>query len=459
MARMFGTDGVRGIANTELTADLAMKLGAAGTCVLAKNNPDPLIVIGRDTRISGEMLEEALTAGILSMGGSVIKAGVIPTPGIAYLTQLYGADAGIVISASHNPFKFNGIKFFNSEGFKLDDALEDEIEAIIKSDSLHKYAADSVHIGTVRQILENPLDSYRKFVMSTFGDGRLDGIKIVLDCANGASSVVAGDVFRGLGADVTVINCEPDGININDNCGSTHPENLAEAVVKTGADAGLAFDGDADRLIACDEKGGIIDGDRLISIMEMLLKDEGKLTGNTVTVTVMSNIGFHRRAEELGIDVDVTKVGDRYVLEEMMKTGCVIGGEQSGHIILREFASTGDGMISGLQLLKAYVRYGKPMSELAGTMRIYPQVLINARVSNSEKYRWNENEAVAEAVAEAEKKIGSTGRVLVRPSGTEPLVRVMIEGEDPEKIRPIAEDLAKFIEEQLSGEEQEAVAE
>ena len=451
MARMFGTDGVRGVANTELTADLAMKLGAAGTCVLAESSSDPLIVIGRDTRISGEMLEEALTAGILSMGGSVITAGVLPTPGIAYLTQLYGADAGIVISASHNPYQFNGIKFFNSKGFKLDDALEDEIEALIRSGSLADRAADSEHIGTVKEPPEPPVDAYRKFVMSTFDGGSLDGVKLVLDCANGASSVLAESVFSGLGAEVTVIGNEPDGININDNVGSTHPEKLAETVVKTGADLGLAFDGDADRLIACDEKGMIIDGDRLISIMEMLLKDEGKLAGNKVTVTVMSNIGFHKRAEELGIDVDVTKVGDRYVLERMMETGCVIGGEQSGHIILREYASTGDGMLSGLQLLKAYTRYKKPLSELAGAMKVYPQVLINAKVSNAVKDKWNENKEVAQAAAEAEKKIGGTGRVLIRPSGTEPLVRVMIEGEDPDKIRPIAEDLAALIEEKLSG--------
>ena len=450
MARMFGTDGVRGVANDELTVDLAMKLGAAGTCVLAKNNSDPLIVIGRDTRISGEMLEEALTAGILSMGGSVIKAGVIPTPGVAYLTQYYGADAGVVISASHNPFRFNGIKFFNSEGFKLDDALEDEIEAIIKSGTMQDCRADSVHIGTIKEPPESPADSYRKFVISTFGGGTLEGIKIVLDCANGASSVIAGDVFKELGADVIITSNEPDGVNINDGCGSTHPEQMAKKVVETGADVGLAFDGDADRLIASDEKGNIIDGDKLISIMEMLLKDEGKLAGNKVTVTVMSNIGFHKRAEELGIDVDVTKVGDRYVLERMMETGCVIGGEQSGHIILREFASTGDGMISALQLLKAYKRYGKPLSELAGAMKVYPQVLVNAKVSNSEKYKWDQNKEVTAAVAEAEKKIGSAGRVLVRPSGTEPLVRVMIEGEDPEEIRPVAEELAGLIEKKMN---------
>ena len=450
MSRMFGTDGVRGIANSELTAELAMDLGKAGALVLARDSERPLFVIGRDTRVSGEMLENALTAGILSTGGDVIRVGVMPTPGIACLTQQYGADAGVVISASHNPFEFNGIKFFNSKGFKLDDALEDEIEAMIK-EGIHQIP-EGESIGHIIEPEEDPLKKYSEHLQKVM-DEDLTGMKVVLDCANGASCVLAKDLFTALGAEVTAIGCEPDGTNINDGVGSTHPELLARTVVREGADAGLAFDGDADRLIAVDEKGSLIDGDRLISIFERFMKETGTLAGNRVTVTVMSNIGFHRRARELEVEVDVTDVGDRYVLESMLETGSVLGGEQSGHIILLDYSTTGDGMLAGLQLLKALRHFGIPLSELAGEMKVYPQVLINAKVKNENKDKWKDDQEILAAIAEVEETVtsnGRGGRVLIRKSGTEPVVRVMIEGEDEEEIRPLAGNMAELNQDRLA---------
>ena len=449
MARMFGTDGVRGVANTELTPELAMALGKAGAYVLGREYKRPLILIGRDTRISGCMLEDALCAGILSMGGDVIKVGVIPTPGIAFLVRKLNAAAGVVISASHNPFEYNGIKFFRGDGYKLDDAIEDKIEKYVKEGVPSEAGRSGADLGRIIEPEESPIALYREFVKSTF-DGDLKGIKLVLDCANGASYVAAEDVFTELGADVKVIADKPDGININDKCGSTHPEALGEAVLREHADMGLAFDGDADRLIAVDETGNAVDGDRVISVCARLMKDEGRLANDSVTVTVMSNIGFHKRAEELGIKVEVTAVGDRYVLENMKKTGCRIGGEQSGHMIFLDYSTTGDGMIAALQLLKAYKRYGKKLSELAEEMTVYPQVLINAHVKNENKHNYMENADVKAAIEEVEKKMAGEGRVLIRPSGTEPLVRVMLEGSDTEKIRPLARDLADLIESKLS---------
>lgn len=449
MARMFGTDGVRGVANTELTPELAMALGKAGAYVLGRKYKRPLILIGRDTRISGCMLEDALCAGILSMGGDVIKTGVIPTPGIAFLVRKFNAAAGVVISASHNPYQYNGIKFFSGDGYKLEDSIEDEIEKYVKQGIPDEAAAAGEAIGRIIEPEESPVDLYKEFVKSTF-DGRLDGIRIVLDCANGASSVAAEDVFKELGADVSVIADRPDGVNINEMCGSTHPEALGEAVLREKADIGLAFDGDADRLIAVDETGNAVDGDRVISVCARLMKDEGRLANDSVTVTVMSNIGFHKRAEELGINVEVTGVGDRYVLENMKKTGCRIGGEQSGHIIFLDYSTTGDGMIAALQLLKAYIRYGRRLSDLVSDMHVYPQVLINAHVKNENKYAYVEDAEIKAAIASAEASMSGDGRVLIRPSGTEPLVRVMLEGSDTEKIRPIAQKLANLIEERLS---------
>lgn len=449
MARLFGTDGVRGVANTELTPELAMALGKAGACVLTEPGKRPLILIAKDTRISGDMLEDALSAGILSMGGDVIKAGVLPTPGVAYLVKKLHADAGVMISASHNPYEYNGIKFFNSEGFKLDDAIEDEIEAMIAGRKEMPSCPSGAELGRIRHGEESAAKLYEEFVQSTAGV-RLDGIKLVIDCANGAVSALAGDVFSNLGADVTLICNEPDGVNINDNCGSTHTERLCEKVIEEKADIGLAFDGDADRLIAVDETGTPVDGDRVISICAKLLKEEGSLKNDTVTVTVMSNLGFHKRAEELGMKVDVTAVGDRYVLESMRKTGCVIGGEQSGHIIFLQHSTTGDGMIAALQLLRAYIRSGKPLSALAGEMTIYPQVLKNAKVKNEKKHSYMEDDEIRSAIAEAEQEMEGDGRVLIRPSGTEPLVRVMLEGSDTEKIEKLADKIAKIIEKRLA---------
>ncbi len=449
MARLFGTDGVRGVANTELTPELAMALGKAGACVLTEPGKRPLILIAKDTRISGDMLEDAISAGILSMGGDVIKAGVLPTPGVAYLVRKLHADAGVVISASHNPYEYNGIKFFNSEGFKLDDALEDEIEAMVSGKKEIPAGPSGSGLGRIRHGEKPAAEIYGEFVRSTAGV-RLDGMKLVLDCANGAASAIAEDVFAALGADVTVICNEPDGININDGCGSTHTEKLCRKVIEEKADIGLAFDGDADRLIAVDETGTPVDGDRVISICAKLLQEEGTLKNDTVTVTVMSNLGFHKRAEELGMKVDITAVGDRYVLESMRKTGCVIGGEQSGHIIFLQHSTTGDGMIAALQLLRACVRSGRPLSELAAEMTIYPQVLKNAKVKNENKYNYMNDAEVRAAIEAAEKKMAGEGRVLIRPSGTEPLVRVMLEGSDTDKIENLAAEIAELIEARLA---------
>ncbi len=445
MGRLFGTDGVRGIANKELTPELAFKLGKAGTYVLKKSNERPVIVIGKDTRVSGDMLENALTAGILAVGGNVIKAGVIPTPAVAYLARHYGADAGIVISASHNTFEYNGIKFFNGEGFKLDDLLEEKIEdLIIASVDVNSHVTGE-EIGKCLEAEDSALELYADHLLETV-DYRLDGKKVVLDCANGASYKVASQVYMALGADVITIGDRPDGTNINDACGSTHPEKLQAAVLKHHADIGLAFDGDADRLIAVDELGRVLDGDKTIAICAKMLKNEGKLKDNKVTVTVMSNIGFHKAMEEEGISVDVTGVGDRYVLERMLETGCTIGGEQSGHIIFLDHTTTGDGILSSLQLVKAPLLSGRRLSELADEIKIYPQVLVNARINNDYKKTYMKDEEVASAIASIEEKMQGSGRVLIRPSGTEPLVRVMLEGCDTKMISQLAEELAALIE-------------
>ena len=448
MGRLFGTDGVRGIANKELTPELAFNLGKAGAHVLKRENNKPVVVIGKDTRISGDMLENALTAGILAVGGNVIKAGVIPTPAVAYLARYYNADAGIVISASHNTFEYNGIKFFNGDGYKLDDLLEEKIEDIIISSIDVNSHITGDKIGKCLEAAENATELYADHLMSTV-DFRLDGKKIVLDCANGASFRVAEMVYRRLGAEVTVIGNEPNGININDGCGSTHPEKMAETVKRIGADIGLAFDGDADRLIVGDELGNIIDGDRVIAICARMLKEQGRLAENRVTATVMSNIGFHKAMEASGIEVDVTGVGDRYVLEKMLETGCVIGGEQSGHIIFREHTTTGDGVLSSLQLMKALADGGKKLSQLAAEIEIFPQVLVNAKINNDYKKTYMNDAEIAAAIEKIEKDMAGRGRVLIRPSGTEPLVRVMLEGEDEKQLFDMAKELAGLIERKL----------
>jgi len=446
MGRLFGTDGVRGIANQELTAFLAYDIGKAAAYVLSKEHARPVFIIGRDTRLSGDMLENGLTAGILSIGGNVIKLGVMPTPAIASLVKYYEADAGVVISASHNSFEYNGIKIFNSEGFKLDDRMEEKIEDIILAHEFPHPKCIGRDLGRCLHA-ENAMSVYTKFLMNTFGGESLEGVKVVLDTANGASYLTAKMVYEGLGADVTIIADRPDGININDNCGSTHPENLQQKVVELGADIGFAFDGDADRLIVVDDKGRIVDGDRILCICGKMLKDQGRLYDDKLTATVMSNIGLHKYLEEQGISVDVTKVGDRYVLESMLETGSVLGGEQSGHVIFRDYTTTGDGVLSSLQFLKAYLASGKKVSELRDEIKIYPQALVNVKINPDYRNDALKDKDVKKRIAEIEKAVEGSGRVLIRPSGTEPLIRVMLEGEDVQEIQKQAEYIAELIDE------------
>jgi phosphoglucosamine mutase len=444
MARLFGTDGVRGVANSELTPELAFNLGKAGAYVLSKQKERPVVLIGKDTRISGDMLEDALSAGILAVGGNVIKVGVLPTPAIAYLVRRYKADAGVVISASHNPFEYNGIKFFNSKGFKLDDQIEEDIEDIIMRNIDVNSHITGDKLGKCLEGSEDSLKMYVDFLKSTI-DVDIRGMKIVLDCANGASYQAAERVYRELGADVAVIGNRPTGVNINDACGSTHPEKLQEEVVRAGAEVGLAFDGDADRLIAVDEKGRVVDGDRTICICAKMLKNTGKLVDERVTATVMSNLGFHKYLESIGCTTDVTAVGDRYVLERMLKTGCVIGGEQSGHIIFLNHTTTGDGILSSLQLIKAMKLDGRPLSEMADEIKIYPQVLRNAKVRGENKRKFEEDPDILADIERIEQLLEGEGRILIRPSGTEPLVRVMLEGPELDSITKLAEELANSL--------------
>lgn len=444
MGRLFGTDGVRGVANSELTPELAFKLGKAGAHVLSKDVKTPVVLIGKDTRLSGDMLEDALSAGILAVGGNVIKVGVLPTPAIAYLVKKYNADAGVVISASHNPFEYNGIKFFNGEGFKLDDEIENEIEDIILRDIDVNSHVTGNKLGRCLEADDDAIERYAEFLESTI-DVDIKGVKLVLDCANGAAYKVAEKVYSALGADITVIGNEPDGLNINDGYGSTHPEKLQEEVVKQGAFLGLAYDGDADRLIAVDEKGRIIDGDKVICICAKMMKDKGQLKNDLVTATVMSNLGFHKYIESLGCETIATSVGDRYVLESMLQTGGVIGGEQSGHIIFLNHTTTGDGILSSLQLLQAVLLSGKKPSELSDEIEIFPQVLKNAKVKNENKTKYMNDDDVRAAIENIETELEGLGRVLIRPSGTEPLVRVMLEGQDVEHITKLAEDLAVLL--------------
>ena len=440
MGRLFGTDGVRGVANSELTPELAFKLGKAGAHVLSKKKGKPVVLIGKDTRISGDMLEDALSAGILAVGGNVIKVGVMPTPAVAYLVKYYQADVGVVISASHNPFEYNGIKFFNSEGFKLDDEIED---VILRDIDVNSHITGD-KLGKCLEADDDALGIYVRYLAGTI-DRRLDGLKLVLDCANGASYKAAELVYQSLGAEVSVIGNQPDGLNINDGCGSTHPERLQQEVIRKGAFMGLAYDGDADRLIAIDEKGRIIDGDKVICICAKMLKNAGELVDDKVTATVMSNLGFHKYIESMGCSVDVTSVGDRYVLESMINTGCVIGGEQSGHIIFLNHSTTGDGILSSLQLVRAVLESGKKPSELSDEITIYPQVLKNAKVKNENKTKYEKDPEIRAAIQKVEAEMEGRGRVLIRPSGTEPLVRVMLEGEDVDHITELAQELAKLL--------------
>lgn len=449
MGRLFGTDGVRGVANHELTAELAYKLGQAGAYVLtAETKHTPKILVGMDTRISGHMLEAALVAGICSVGAEGICLGVIPTPAIAYLTRLYKADAGVVISASHNPYEFNGIKFFNNNGYKLPDRIEDRIEAIILENSEELPSPIGSEIG-VKTILNTALNDYILFLKEGISCD-LKGLKIAVDCSNGAAYRAAPEVLSELGADVSVINNEPNGVNINFNCGSTHIDGLRKFVTETGADLGLAFDGDADRMLAVDELGNLVDGDQIMAIIGLEMKKRGKLKGNTIVATVMSNMGLDIMAKREGLNLVKTNVGDRYVLEEMLNNGYSLGGEQSGHIILLDRNTTGDGLLTALNLLEIVKKTGKKLSELALVMQVLPQVLKNAKVSNGNKHRYMEDEQVAKMCRKLETEFNGEGRVLIRPSGTEPLVRVMIEGRDQKYIAARAEELAHLIEERLA---------
>lgn len=447
MGRLFGTDGVRGLANRELTCDLAYKLGQAGAHVLTGEKHKPRILIGRDTRLSGDMLEAALAAGICSVGADAIVVGVLPTPAIAYLTRRYGADAGAVISASHNPMEYNGIKFFNSQGYKLPDELENRIEDIILDKAEEIPLPEGSDLGRIVRV-ENAFADYVEFLKSTF-EGDLKGFKIALDCANGAAYQAAPMLFAALGAEVHVMGNEPDGVNINASCGSTHPEKLQQFVKELGADVGLAFDGDADRLIAVDENGEIVDGDQVMVMCALCMARRGELKENTVVTTVMSNLGLDLALKKAGLTSVKTKVGDRYVLEKMLEGGFSIGGEQSGHIIFLDHNTTGDGLLTALQMLGVMKRSGDRLSKLAAQMRKYPQVLVNARVSEQKKHSYADDPVIRDEIGKIESRFKDEGRVLIRPSGTEPLVRVMIEGADQKEIEGYAVKLARLIEERL----------
>lgn len=444
MGRLFGTDGVRGVAGSELTIELATKLGQAGAYVLTKEQAHkPTIIVGCDTRISGGMLTSALMSGICSVGANAIFAGVMPTPAIAYLTRKHKVDAGVVISASHNPMEFNGIKFFNGEGYKLSDALEDEIEALIANDMKEITLPTGSEIGKI----EYRFDLIREYIdfMKKTVPVDLTGMKIVIDCAEGASYKTSVETLRELGAELVVIHTNPDGTNINSNCGSTHMEELQARVVYEKAAVGLAFDGDADRMLAVDENGKMVDGDEIMAICANHMKEKGTLKKDTVVVTVMSNLGFTLMGQERNLHIEKTQVGDRYVLENMLANGYNLGGEQSGHVIFLDDNTTGDGLLSALHLLQVMVDTGKPLSELAQVMEVLPQALVNAKVPNHKKESFMEYPEIAGAIAELEEKFAGEGRVLIRPSGTEPLVRVMIEGKNQTQIEEEAKKLAELI--------------
>ncbi|RAV15289.1 phosphoglucosamine mutase [Paenibacillus contaminans] len=446
MGKYFGTDGVRGVANQELTPELAYKIGRCGGYVLTGQAKQPKVVIGRDTRISGPMLEAALVAGLLSIGADVIRLGVVSTPAVAYLTRKLGADAGVMISASHNPVQDNGIKFFGGDGFKLLDDKELEIERLLDAESDELPRPVGGDLGALRDDADLKWQ-YAEFLKTTVSSS-FAGLKIVLDCAHGAAYELAPRVFRELGAEVITIGAEPNGRNINDNCGSTHPEALRAEVLKQKADIGLSFDGDADRLIAVDEMGEEVDGDFVLTICGDALNKQGKLNHGTIVTTVMSNLGFFKAARELGLNTVQTAVGDRYVMEEMRKGGYNLGGEQSGHIIFLDYSTSGDGILSGLQLADTVVRSGKKLSELRKLMRQFPQVLVNVRVAD--KSTWKQNVAIGEAIRVVEEELGDNGRVLVRPSGTESLIRVMAEGPEKDQVERCVRSIADVIERELA---------
>ncbi|RJQ19992.1 MAG: phosphoglucosamine mutase [Nitrospiraceae bacterium] len=441
--RLFGTDGIRGKANhAPMTGEIAFEVGRAAAYVLKKKHGRNKILIGKDTRLSGYMLESALTSGICSMGMNVVLVGPMPTPGIAFVTRSLRVDAGIVISASHNPYDDNGIKFFSSDGLKLPDSTEEEIEKVMFSSALEKIRPEGADIGKAKRV-DDATGRYIEFVKSTFPKGRtLEGLKIVVDSSNGSAYKVTPTILGELGATVISINDKPDGININANCGTTHPEAMQKAVLEYNAAIGIAHDGDADRTILCDEKGEIVDGDKIMAICALDMKKSGVLKADTVVATVMSNIGFEICLKKAGIKVVRTRVGDRYVVEEMVKRNCNLGGEQSGHIIFLDHNTTGDGPITALQILSVMCRTGRALSELASYVPIYPQVLINVPVGRSKNME--DCPAVTAAVKRCEKRLDS-GRILVRPSGTEPKIRVMVEGDDMDSITAIADEIAEVI--------------
>lgn len=444
MGRLFGTDGVRGVANEELIPLLAMQLGQAGAYVLTKENKHkPTIMVGCDTRISGDMLANALMAGVCSVGANAVYVGVVPTPAVAYLTKKYKVDAGVVISASHNPVEFNGIKFFDGNGYKLPDSMEDEIEELLKSDMKGIKFPTGSGVGKIKYRTDAREEYINHAIQAVNVD--LNGMKIVVDCAEGASHYTSVEALKELGAEIIAIHNNPDGTNINANCGSTHMEELMARVVYEKADVGLAFDGDADRLLAVDENGKVVDGDQIMAIVGNHMKAQGKLKGDAIVVTVMSNLGFFLMAEKNGIVAEQTKVGDRYVLERMREKGFSLGGEQSGHVIFLDENTTGDGLLSALHLLQVLVDTGKPLSQLAKIMEVLPQALVNAKVPNHKKEKYMEYPEIADAIAKLNDKFAGEGRVLIRPSGTEPLVRVMIEGKDQKMIEQEAKQLAELI--------------
>ena len=453
MRKYFGTDGIRRIANSELTPELVYKVAKAGAYVLSKHSDHtPTIFIGRDTRISGTLIEAAMTAGFLSYGANVKSLGVIPTPGVAYLTKRYKADASVVISASHNTFEFNGIKYFSNKGMKIPDTLEEEIEEVMDSGKIEELTATNEKIG-VAENREDLLEEYIYFFRKNFEEDleNLDkeNFTVAIDTANGATYEVADKVFTKLGIKHYIINNHPNGVNINDKCGSTHIEGLQEFVVKNKCNLGIAYDGDGDRCLAVDENGKLIDGDGIMAIISNYLKEKGKLKNDTLVATVMSNLGLRKYTKENDIHFEATQVGDRYVLENMLKNDYNLGGEQSGHIILLDYNPTGDGILTSLMLIKAILQENKKASEVRKIINLYPQVLINAKVSSEKKLLYKEDKEILENIEKLEKEFAGNGRVLIRPSGTEPKVRVMIEGENQEYITKRATELANLIEKKL----------
>ncbi|GGI18232.1 phosphoglucosamine mutase [Gottfriedia solisilvae] len=445
MGKYFGTDGVRGVANKELTPELAYKIGRCGGYVLTKNNVKPKILVGRDTRVSGHMLEGALVAGLLSIGAEVMRLGVISTPGVAYLTKALGAQAGVMISASHNPVEDNGIKFFGPDGFKLLDEQEDEIEELMDAEVDQLPRPTGSDLSQVSDYFEGG-QKYLQFLKNSI-DEDFSGLLVALDCAHGATSSLAPYIFADLEADIVTMGTNPNGFNINDGVGSTHPEALAALVKEKGADVGLSFDGDGDRLIAIDENGDIVDGDQIMYICAKHLNEKGRLKQNTVVSTVMSNLGFYKAVETNGMKSAVTGVGDRYVMEEMRKNGFNLGGEQSGHIIFLDYITTGDGMLSAIQLVNIMKETGKTLSQLAGEMKKYPQLLINVRVTD--KNEALNNERIKATIEEVEAEMNGNGRILVRPSGTEPLIRVMAEAPSAEECKLFVERIVAVVQEEV----------